>query len=60
MIYKVSYYLYLIRSDQRCERAEPVPLALTAVSKANASDCFLPAHYNLLLKNGQKVTIFSN
>ena len=36
MLYKVSY-LYLIRSGQCCERAEPVPLARAAVAEAYAS-----------------------
>ena len=35
--YKVSYYLYLVRCGQRCERAEPVPLSRAAVAEAYAS-----------------------
>ena len=37
MLYKVSNYLYLIRSGQRCKRAKPVLLARAVVAAAYTS-----------------------
>ena len=57
---KVPYYLYLVRSRKRSERADLrvrkstailqlVPLARAALATASCvTDCLLPAHYSLL------------